>query len=90
MIEMRRLKTVVIFIQTILSVVPSRKIFSCFFFFPFFNLDSSLNIFKKKMTLIADVFLNLMSPEEVVSKRVKSPIWEEPLTSKMVNGPKHC
>ena len=36
------------------------------FFFNFLNLDSILNIFKKKMTLIADVFLNLRTPKDVV------------------------
>ena len=37
-----------------------------FFFLHFLNLDSILNIFKKKMTLIADVFLNLRTPKNVV------------------------
>ena len=32
----------------------------------FFNLDFVLNIFKKKMTLIADVFLKLRTPKNVV------------------------
>ena len=29
----------------------------------FLNFDSILNIFKKKMTLISDVFLNLLIPK---------------------------
>ena len=40
--------------------------------FRFLNLDSILNIFKKRMALIADVFLNLRTPENVfreVSKK---------------------
>ena len=37
-----------------------------FFFLVFQNLGSILNVFKKKMTLIADVFLNLWSPKNVV------------------------
>ena len=36
------------------------------FFWHFRNLDSILNIFKKKMTLIAEVFLNLQTPKKVV------------------------
>ena len=36
------------------------------FYLPFLNLDSILNIFKKKMTLIADTFLNLGTPKYVV------------------------
>ena len=36
------------------------------FFWHFLNLDSILNIFKKKMTLTADVFLNLRTPKNVV------------------------
>ena len=32
------------------------KIFSQFFFLDFLSLDSILNLLKKKMTLIADVF----------------------------------
>ena len=36
------------------------------FLLHFLNLDSIFNIFKKKMTLIADVFLNLRSPKCLV------------------------
>ena len=36
------------------------------FFLNFLNLDSTFNIFEKKMTLIADVFLNLWTPEHAV------------------------
>ena len=35
-------------------------------FLHFLNLDSILNIFKKKMTVIGDIFLNLGTPEKVV------------------------
>ena len=42
------------------------KIFSKPFFLHFLNLDFILNILKKKMTLIADVFLNLQTPKNVV------------------------
>ena len=38
-----------------------------FFFFVFLgNLDSILDIFKKNLTLIADVFFNLGTPKNVV------------------------
>ena len=40
--------------------------FFFFFFFHFPNLYSILNILKKKMTLIADVFLNLRALNNVV------------------------
>ena len=33
----------------------------------FLNLDSILNIFKKKITLLAHVFLNLWTPKKVVN-----------------------
>ena len=36
------------------------------FFLHFRNLDPVLNIFKKKMTLIADVFLNVRTQKKVV------------------------
>ena len=45
------------------------KIFVPFFFFFFLlfvNLDLILNISKKKMTFIADVFLNLRTPKNVL------------------------
>ena len=32
----------------------------------FWNLDSIWNIFKKKMTLLADLFLNLLTSKNVV------------------------
>ena len=38
------------------------------------------------MTLRADVFLSL---ETGLGKCLKSPVSEDPLTSNMVNGPKH-
>ena len=42
-----------------------------FFFLNFRNLDSILNIFRKKMIFIADVFLNLRTPKNVVRKKSK-------------------
>ena len=46
------------------------KIFSEFVF-RFLNLVSILNIFKKKMTLMANVFLNLRIPKNVVRQMSK-------------------
>ena len=43
------------------------KICLFFFFFNFLNLHSILNIFEKKMTLKADVFLNLRTLKKVVT-----------------------
>ena len=40
--------------------------FIFFFFLNFLNLDSILNIFQKKVTLIADIFLNLLNLKDVV------------------------
>ena len=37
------------------------------FLLHFVNLDFVLNILKKKMTLIGDVFLNLRAPKDVVT-----------------------
>ena len=48
-----------------MQLSEKKKIFSNFFFH-FLNLDSILNFFKKKMTLIADIFLNMLTPKNVV------------------------
>ena len=48
-----------------MQLSQKQKTFSQFFF-DFLNLDSSFYIFKKKMALIADVFLNLRTPNNVV------------------------
>ena len=42
-----------------------KNIFSIFLL-RFWNLDSILNIFKQKITFIADVLLNLPTPKNVV------------------------
>ena len=49
----------------------TKKMFLIFFFLDFRYLDSILNIFKKKATLIADVFLNLRTPKNVVRSMSK-------------------
>ena len=42
-----------------------RKIF-CEVFLDFLNSASTLNIFEKKMTFIADIFFNVQTPKNVV------------------------
>ena len=59
-------------------------------FLHFRSLDSILKIFKKKMTLIADVILNLRTPKMWLDKCLKSPVSEDPSTGNMANAPKHC
>ena len=70
------------------NYLRNEKIFLIFFFFWHVrNLDSILKIFKKNMTFIGDVFLNLRTPKKVW---LKIPVLEDPLKSNMVKGPKHC
>ena len=47
-------------------MISETKNFFPIFFLRFWNLGLTLNIFKKKMTLIADIFLNLGTPKNVV------------------------
>ena len=57
------------------------KTFSQFFFFFFLdfrNLESIFNVFKKKMTLIADVFSNLGTIKYVVRKISKKSTFRRP------------
>ena len=50
-----------------MQLSQKRKIFPQFFFFlTFVILESILNIFKKKMTVRADVSLNWQTPKNVV------------------------
>ena len=42
------------------------------------------------MTLIADLFRKLGTPENAVRYMAKSPVSKDPLTGNMVNGLKHC
>ena len=53
------------------NYVRNKKNVLNFFFLDFRYLDSILNIFKKKATLIADVFLNLRTPKNVVRSMSK-------------------
>ena len=58
--------TDVIFCNIFRSIYLKSEKYFRNFFLHFLNLDSILNIFEKKMTLIADVFLNLRTPKNVV------------------------
>ena len=58
--------TDVIFCNIFKSIYLRNEKYFLHFFLHFLNLDSILNIFEKKMTLIADVFLNLRTPKNVV------------------------
>ena len=51
------------FSETIIS--ETTNVFSTFLFH-FLDLDSTLEIFKKKMTLLAHVFLNFQTPKSLV------------------------
>ena len=65
------MKSILFLIETIYSnifrssYIRNKNIFPIFFFH-FQNIDSILNILKKKMTLIGDIFLNLGSLKKVV------------------------
>ena len=48
------------------NYLRNEKIFLNFVFLDFLNLDWILSIFEKKMTLIADLFLNLWTPKNLV------------------------
>ena len=49
-----------------------------------------MNIFKKKVTVTANVLPKLGTPKNVVKKCLKSTVSLHPSTSNMVNEPKHC
>ena len=75
--------------QTIqLHLSQKQNIFSIFFS-AFFKSTLSFEHFLKNLTLIAYVFPKLPPPKNCLDKCVKSPVWEDPLTGGMVNGPKH-
>ena len=70
-----------------IQLSEKRKIFSKFFSWHFLNLESILNIFRKKTALKADVFLNLRNPKNVV--RYMSKNSEDPSRRNMVKGLKY-
>ena len=53
----------------------------------FRNLYEILNSLRKKMTLIDFVFPKLRTAKKLSDKCLKSPVWEDPPTSNMVNMP---
>ena len=65
------MKIILLLIETIFikifrwDYLRKKKIF-LLSFLHILNLDSILNIFKKKMTVIGDIFLNLRTPKNVV------------------------
>ena len=57
----------------------------------FLILDSVLNIFEKKMSLLDDLFLNLRTLKDMVKKiSLKSPVSAGSSTSNIVDRLKHC
>ena len=66
-----------------------RKIFYEFFF-SFSKLRVNFEDFIKKITLTADVFLNLRSPKYVVREMSKRSAFRGLLNTHMLNGSKHC
>ena len=61
-----------------MQLYKKRKILSSFFLH-FLNLDSILNFFEKKMTLIADVFWNLQTRNDVIREMSKKSPFRGPL-----------
>ena len=49
-----------------------------------------MSILIKKMTFIDFDFPKLRTPKMLSDKCLKSPVWDDPSTSNMVNVPKHC
>ena len=59
-------------------------------FFYFVNLYSILKIFKKRMTIIADVFLNLRTLKDMVRSVSKKSRFREPFDKLHRHWLKHC
>ena len=62
----------------------------CSFILHFQNLCKILTIFKKKMTLIANLFVRLHPAKNVVRYMYKSPTSHYPSKRNMVNGSQLC
>ena len=59
--------------------------------FSIFEISNKfLTFFLKKVTLIAYEIFNLSVKKKWLDKCLKSPVLEDPSTSNMVNGPRHC
>ena len=61
-----------------------------FFFLDFLNLDLLFKFLKKKMAVVADVFLNWYFSKNVVRLMPKKSCFRGLSTSNKVNGPEHC
>ena len=59
------------------------------FFVHFSNLHQILNIFKKRWPSYLMYFRNYGPRKTWLDKCLKGPVWEDPSTGNMVNGPKH-
>ena len=55
-----------LFQHLLMQILKKQKLLWVFFFLHFPNLDRILNIFKQKVTLIPDVFLDLRTPKNVL------------------------
>ena len=89
------MRSILFLIETIYSnIFRSNYLKNGKFFLNFFQnfqyLDAILNIFKPKMTFIADVFLKLRPRKTWLGKFLKSQVSEDPLTGNMVNRLKQC
>ena len=70
--------------------ISQKERFSQNFFLHFRNLDCIFNIFKRKLTFIANVFPKWGNSEIWLDKYPKSTTSEHRCRSNMVNGVKHC
>ena len=68
----------------------SNKIFFVTFFSAFLKSTWNFELFEKKMTHIDFVFPKFQTPKMRLDKCLKSPVSEDPSTSKMVNGSWYC
>ena len=62
----------------------------CSFNLHFRNLGKTLDVFRKKITLIAYLFLRLRPAKKVVTYMCKSPTSDYPYKRNMVNGSQLC
>ena len=67
-----------------------KKKYFQFFFCSFLNLDLIFNIFKKRWLSHLMYFWTYGLRKKLFFKCLKNTVSEMPLTSNMVNGPKHC
>ena len=72
-----------------MQLSQKQKTFSQFFA-PFLKCTINFKFLKKKMTLIDFVFPKLRTRKKWSYKCLKSPIYEDPSTSNIVNVPNHC